>query len=1109
MFLSKMFYSFVFISFVLIASGTGTMVINASPAELVDSLESIELNNYIEILEDPNKEWDIHEVTTGEAATQFEKNDGGVPSYGYTDAAYWVRFQVMNSSDRVDWFLELENPTMDVVTLYELSSNEEVVAIRETGDHFPFAEREVDHRYFIFSLENNLDEVQTYYLRFETEGAMQLPLTLRTQESLMMTTQIDYGILGLLCGLALVMAIYNLFVYLSLRHRSYLYYVGFIFVNLLTYLSFTGLAYQFFWPEAVWWNNRSIVFFMGVSNILALLFTSSFLGIKQQFPRVAKWLFSLIGINIFVIILLFFSYSAALDFIVVATGVSVLFIISTAFISLRRGFRPARFFFLAWHIFIVGVLVSILTDMGMIPLTFGTKYAWQITTSIELILLSFALADKINTMRQEKEKAERDAIESQQEMLESLKRTDQLKDEFLAMTSHELRTPLNGMIGIAESLHDGAAGTLNHSMKTNLFMIITSGRRLNHLINDILDFSKLKNNDMNLNLKKVHLKEVVDVVATICQTFLKDKPIQLIHHIDDRLPPVLADENRLQQILYNLIGNGIKYTNEGKVEIQAIQRNDHIKVTVQDTGIGIPTENIESIFLPFQRGTNSDPQQEQGLGIGLNVTKRLVELQRGRLTVTSEEKKGSTFTFTIPTFDESLTIDEEIAASSSVKPMITDLPDTMRFNEQSNRSRDENAKTILVVDDDPVNRQVLINYLSLEGYQVETANDGHGALEMIETDQRINLVMLDIMMPRLSGYQVCQTIRKKHSLTELPVLMLTAKNQIEDRITAFEVGANDYLTKPTDKRELLSRTKTLLQLNQLGSEIKSVNEKLALMNEQLEKKVETRTKELDEKNKKLVLNNEELMRLEKERVHLLSNISHELGTPITFLQGYVQTVKEGFIEANDPKYLEIVQNKVRLLDRLIQDLFDLVKFETGNIGLKIVNVELEDWLNEVYEKFEYELKQNHLSFNTKPVKNKDKFKETILFIDLERMDQVFYNLMYNAIKHTPSGGDITVSSQVCERDPLSSPDEFDGKVVIEVRDNGEGIEENALPHIFERFYKGARSSTFKGSGTGLGLAITKEIIEYHKGNIWVESKRGKGTSFFFSLPVVFRDSIRE
>ncbi|SES01360.1 ATP-binding protein [Salipaludibacillus aurantiacus] len=1079
--------------------------ISAESVVLNDSRGEIDLAPYIEVLEDKNNEWTINDVAEGEISEKFELNQGGAPSFGYTSSVYWVRFQLHNQYSGGEWYLKLDNPTMDYTSLY-LSENGEFEAW-EMGDLYPFGQREVTNRNFIFPL--NLSEENDYviYMRFQSEGAMQLPLTMMDRDSFLSITQQDYIILGLLAGLAFVMALYNLFVYFSLQHKSYLFYVFFIIVNLLTFLSFSGLAYQFIWPEAVWWNNRSIVFFMAVSNILAILFTNSFLEPEKLVPRSVKWSIALLLMNFSVLIVLVFSYPLALDFVVLATGISVGFILTVSLITLKNGFRPARFFSLAWYIFIAGVVVSILTDVGVLPFTFMTKYAWQITTSLELILLSFALADKITIMRKEKDQAKREAIESQQEMLEHLKRTDKLKDEFLAVTSHELRTPLNGIIGIAESMKDGAAGEINDSARKNLMMIITSGKRLAHLINDIIDFSKLKNNDMDLHIKEVDVKETGDMVVNMCQSLVKSKPVIIENHLEKGLPAIAADENRFQQVLYNLIGNAIKYTAEGKVSIYAYEKNGFMKIEVADTGPGIDEEELESIFFPFERGGANSDEHDEGMGIGLNISKRLVELQGGRMNVRSGKGRGSVFTFSIPLYRGQ---EKRNVAAGTVHPLSVEKEAFTFFSQPETSGSKKTGKKILVADDEPVNLQILINYLSLEGYEVKTASSGEQALRLLEDEKDFDLVILDIMMPKISGYKVCQDIRKTYSLTELPVLMLTAKNQIEDRLAAFEAGANDYLVKPCDKRELLARTETFLHLSRAVKEIKdraeelnNMNLKLKEMNDILEVKVEDRTKELALKNKEMNSKNEKLIKLEEARIQLLSNISHELGTPITFLQSYVQTVKEGIIDANNPKYLEIVQNKVKLLDRLINDLFDLVKFESGKMSLNIETINLKDWLQHIHETFMLDVETHRLSFPLPVIKNDRLDTEGVLSVDGERMEQVFYNLINNAVKHSLPGGKIEISASICPYDKNKTASEFDGNVIIEVKDNGTGIEEEALPYIFERFYKGGIAENSE-SGTGLGLAITKEIIDYHKGEIWVTSTKNAGTSFFFSLPLILK-----
>jgi len=438
------------------------------------------------------------------------------------------------------------------------------------------------------------------------------------------------------------------------------------------------------------------------------------------------------------------------------------------------------------------------------------------------------------------------ALENNNQELQQL---DKLKDEFLANTSHEFRTPLNGMIGIAESMIDGATGTLSEIQQQNLSMIASSGRRLNELVNNILDFAQLKNHKLELQLRSVGIKSIVEVVVTVSQSLTGTKNLQLINNIPGDLPLVWADENRLQQILYNLIGNAIKFTESGTVEISAeIVDTDgetflevpasspdfQIAVTVSDTGIGIAAANLDRIFEPFEQGDGSTVRQYGGTGLGLTLSKQFVELHGGKIYAASQVGIGSRFTFTLPFSPEQIHPSEAVINSHSATK-------TNSLASENNRSKDylsshlhlshpaqnpaaqlatplevEQFK-ILIVDDDPINLQVLNNHLSLQNYRVIQALNGEQALSLLESGQHFDLIVLDIMMPRMSGYEVCAKLRKKYPSHELPVVMLTAKNQVSDLIVGFQFGANDYLSKPFSKDELLTRIKSHINLSKTNS----------------------------------------------------------------------------------------------------------------------------------------------------------------------------------------------------------------------------------------------------------------------------------------------------
>lgn len=421
------------------------------------------------------------------------------------------------------------------------------------------------------------------------------------------------------------------------------------------------------------------------------------------------------------------------------------------------------------------------------------------------------LANSFNTMAKQLQ----ESFATLEKQNEDLKRLDELKNEFLANTSHELRTPLNGIIGIAESLIDGATGELSQSTRTNLSLIASSGRRLANLVNDILDFSKLKHKNLELQLKPVDLRSLTNLVLTLLQPLAATKNLRLVNAIPVEVPSAKADENRLQQISYNLVGNAIKFTPSGRVEIsaQVVEEDSYLAVTVADTGIGIAENKLDRIFESFEQGEGSTTREYGGTGLGLAVTKQLVELHGGTISVKSKVGVGSQFTFTLPICQESA---ESISSIEAIKNNLNlDLTNLTTVQNLPSLITGDKQFKILIVDDEPVNRQVLVNILSLYNYTLAEASSGSEAFSIIEQGFIPDLILLDLMMPRMTGYEVCQKIRDRFTAYQLPIVMLTAKNQVTDIVEGFEAGANDYLCKPVQKQEMLARIKTHLYLAKL------------------------------------------------------------------------------------------------------------------------------------------------------------------------------------------------------------------------------------------------------------------------------------------------------
>jgi signal transduction histidine kinase/class 3 adenylate cyclase len=510
---------------------------------------------------------------------------------------------------------------------------------------------------------------------------------------------------------------------------------------------------------------------------------------------------------------------------------------------------------LVWAAFRCGsllttLLVSIVSAISVIETVRGLGPFIRVSQNESLLLLeSFLGVIALTTLLLSAVISENEQANTKLKRANSeLQRLDRLKDEFLANTSHELRTPLNGIIGIAESLIDGATGNLSELTRSNLSLIVASGRRLANLVNDILDFSKMKNHVLELHLEPVNISAIANLVLALSQTIVGNKELQLINAIPENFPLALADENRLQQIFHNLVGNAIKFSNRGTIEISAKivpsplnSEIGQIAISIRDTGIGIPEDKLEHIFESFEQVDGSTSRQYAGTGLGLAVTMQLVELHSGKITVSSSIGIGSCFTFTLPVASNQA---EEVNAQLSV---VTTRIEQLSTSSQKHTSdagqsptiaslqiennlivlleklaaRKEGEKlqfTILIVDDEPVNRQILFNHLTIEKYEIIEAENGIQAIDMIQSGFIPDMILLDVMMPRMSGYEVCQKLRETLPPDLLPIMFLSAKNQTSDVVTGFLLGGNDYVTKPFQKEELIVRIKNHLNLKQLKNE---------------------------------------------------------------------------------------------------------------------------------------------------------------------------------------------------------------------------------------------------------------------------------------------------
>jgi two-component system, sensor histidine kinase RetS len=621
--------------------------LQANPTiEIFSADDKTNLGPHIQWIEDSSSELTFEHVSTL-PDEMFNHSNSYTFNQGYTSSSYWLKIQIKFSPELINrhWLLEIPFPLLDYIALYKPDSANTYTVIH-SGDRSPFSQRDFNTTDFVFNLQPQ-QQSNTYYLHVKTQDSLQVPLFLWSDTSFPKHNALSTGLQGIYFGIMIVMVLYNLFIYLSVRDQSYLYYIGYISAFTLFQASMQGYSFEYFWPNNTWWANTNIPFLGILSLFFAALFARNFLHTKELLPRLDNALiFIASALFITLPIIIFGSYNAGIYSAIISSFIFFNLVLLTGIIAAYNGNRTAKFFVIAWSIFLISGVISMLGMLDILPLEYGNQIAIQIGSALEVILLSMALADRINLIEKEKVEIETHSKKVLQDANKQLENSNRLKDEFIATISHEIRTPMNGILGSTQLLGDT---TLNKNQTLYIDTINRSGQTLLEILNNILDYSKIEADKLTIDNSEFVLEDVINECADFFGVISAQNRVKLFVRIHKGTPKViLSDPLRLKQILLNLLSNAFKYTSRGQIviNVQLAENNKHqLLIEVEDSGNGLTYEQQNILFQPFVQVDASSTREKGGTGLGLAICKRLAQLLGGEIGVHSLPGKGATFWF--------------------------------------------------------------------------------------------------------------------------------------------------------------------------------------------------------------------------------------------------------------------------------------------------------------------------------------------------------------------------------------------------------------------------------------------------------------------------------
>jgi signal transduction histidine kinase len=654
--------------------------------------------------------------------------------------------------------------------------------------------------------------------------------------------------------------------------------------------------------------------------------------------------------------------------------------------------------------------------------------------------------------------ADASAFEAEKKRAEALEEIDRAKTAFFSNVSHEFRTPLTLLLGLVEEALGRPGAALEGE---GLQAAHRSALRLLKLVNSLLDFARIEAGRLQMSFAPVDVSALTVDLASSFRSLVERAGLAFTLDCPPLPEQVYLDPQQWEKIVLNLLSNAFKFTLRGEISVGLRAEEGQVRLSVRDTGSGIPVGELSRIFERFHRVEGTKGRSFEGTGIGLSLVQELVKLHGGTLQVSSVEGQGSCFEVSLPTSRAHLpvarTLDQaEAPAAGGAMPYLLDASQWIGSGQEvwesvpppqevsPERKLRAGRARVLVVDDNADMRDYLARLL-VPRWQVETAEDGLAALTKAR-EEPPDLVLSDVMMPGLDGFGLLRALREHPPTSQVPIILLSARAGEEAVLEGLETGADDYLVKPFAARELLARVQAHLELSRLRREWAK-----------------------------------ELERVNEELETFSYSVSHDLRGPLRAIGGFSKALQDGYADRLDEQgrhYLERVQSATRRMSQLIEALLGLARLTRSPLNRE--RVDITSLAREILVELGARDPERAAGCQVEEGLEAD--------ADPRLIAALLENLLGNAWKYSSKEASARIE---VGREPR------DGEAVFFVRDNGVGFDMAHAKGLFTPFQRLHSDAQFEG--TGIGLVTVQRIVARHGGRVWAEASPGRGATFFFTL----------